>query len=164
MSESPQTRSILVLERSQVPAAHELATDHGVAVEEVPRRGIEPVTTVTLVIMGAAAAVGAVLHLLEQRKGGQVIDLRAGAPKAFYRTPDVVFGMVVIVTLDGRVTVEVKDPEAMFGKLISTLPGLVSGGGSSVKQVAGAVTESFGADVEVETVEIRVSEDGREGP
>jgi len=75
MSKSPQTRSILVLDQSQVPAARELAADHGVAVEEVPRRGIEPVTTVTLVIMGAAAAVGAVLHVLEQRKGGQVIDL-----------------------------------------------------------------------------------------
>jgi len=160
MSESPQTRSVLVLEQSQVPAARELAADHGVAVEEVPVRGIEPVATVTLLIMGAAAAVGAVLHLLEQRKGGQVIDLRAGAPKAFYRTPDVVFGTVVIVTLDGKVTVEVKEPEGMFGEVISTLPGLISGGGASVEQVALAVAETFGADVEVETVEIPVSGDG----
>lgn len=160
MSESRQTRSILVLERSQVPAARELAADHGVALEEVPRRGIEPLTTVTLVIMGAAAAVGAVLHLLEQRKGGQVIDLRAGAPKAFYRTPDLVFGMVVIVTLDGKITVEVKEPEGMFGKVISTLPQLISGADTSVKHVAGAVTETFGAEVEVQTVEIPVSGDG----
>ena len=36
MSESPQTQSILVLERSQVPGARELAANHGVAVEEGP--------------------------------------------------------------------------------------------------------------------------------
>jgi len=150
MSESPQTRSVLVLEQSQVPAARELAADHGVAVDEVPVRGIEPVATVTLVIMGAAAAVGAVLHLLEQRKGGQVIDLRPGAPKAFYRTPDVVYGTVVIVDANSKVTVEVKEPDGMFGKVISTLPGLLSGGGGSAEQVAQAVTEAFGPDVKVD--------------
>lgn len=88
------------------------------------------------------------LHVLEQRKGGQVIDLRPGAPKAFYRAPGVVYGTVIIVT------VEVKELDGMFGKVISSLPGLLSGGGGSAEQVAQAVTETFGPDVEVETVEI----------
>lgn len=151
MAESPEREAVVVLEASQVPAARMLAADHGVEVEQVPRLGIEPVTTVTLVLVGAAAAVGAVLHILEQRKGGQVIDLRPGAPKAFYRTPDLVYGMVVIVAVDGKVTVEVKEPEGMFGKVISTLPQLLSGGGDSVEQVTQAVTDTFGRAVEIET-------------
>ena len=153
MTESAQAQSVVVLEPSQVPAARELAATHGVEVEEVPRRGIEPVATVTLLLMGAAAAVGAVLHILEQRKGGQVIDLRPGAPKAFYRTADVVYGTVVIVTEDGKVTVDVKEPQGMFGKVISTLPELLFGGGGSAKEVTQAVTEAFGHDVEIDTVE-----------
>lgn len=153
MTESAQAQSVVVLDPSQVAAARELAAGHGVQVEEVPRRGIEPVTTVTLLLMGAAAAVGAVLHILEQRKGGQVIDLRPGAPKAFYRTADVVYGTVVIVTQDGKVTVEVKEPEGMFGKVISTLPELLFGGDGSATEVTQAVTEAFGRDVDIETVE-----------
>lgn len=153
MTESPQTQSVVVLDPSQVPAARTLSAAHGVEVEQVPHRGIEPVVTATLVLAGTAAAVGAVLHVLEQRKGGQVIDLRPGAPKAFYRTPDVVYGTVIIVAVDGKVTVEVKEPDGMFGKVISALPQLLSGGGSA-EQVAQVVTKTFGADVQIETVEI----------
>jgi RNA binding exosome subunit len=97
---------------------------------------------------------------LEQRKGGQVIDLRPGAPKAFYRTPDVVYGTVVIVTVDGKVTVEVvtvevREPEGMFGKVVSTLPQLLSSG-RSAEEVTRTVTERFGADIAIETADIAV--------
>jgi hypothetical protein len=122
-------------------------------VTRIPRRGIEPVATVTLVLMGTAAAVGAVLHVLEQRRGGQVIDLRPQR-EAIYRTPDVVYGTVIIIAEDGQVTVEVKEPDGMFGKVISTLPELLSGGTGSAEQVAQAVTETLGSAVEVETVDI----------
>ncbi|HEX6355416.1 hypothetical protein [Actinophytocola sp.] len=160
MTELQQTRAVVVLDPSQVPAARTLAAEHGVEVEQVPRRGIEPIATVTLVLLGAAAAVGAVLHILEQRKGGQVIDLRPGAPKAFYRTSDVVYGTVVIVTADGKVTVEVKEPEGMFGKVISTLPELVAGGDSGAEQIAQSVTERFGPGVTVETADIPAPGEG----
>lgn len=144
-----------------MPAARMLAAEHGIEVEQVPRLGIEPVTTVTLVLLGAATAVGAVLHILEQRKGGQVIDLRPGAPKAFYRTPDVVYGTVIIVAVDGKVDVEVREPEGMFGKVISTLPELLAGGGDSIEQVAQSVTDRFGRAVEIETA--RTSDPGNPG-
>jgi hypothetical protein len=54
---------------------------------------------------------GAALHILEQRKGGQVIDLRPGVPKAVLPHCGLVYGTVVIVTADGKVTVEIKEPE-----------------------------------------------------
>ncbi|WP_329468392.1 hypothetical protein [Streptomyces sp. NBC_01431] len=156
-----QREAVVVLEAAQVPAARMLAAEHGIEVEQVPRLGIEPVTTVTLVLLGAATAVGAVLHILEQRKGGQVIDLRPGAPKAFYRTPDVVYGTVIIVAVDGKVDVEVREPEGMFGKVISTLPELLAGGGDSIEQVAQSVTDRFGRAVEIETA--RTSDPGNPG-
>ncbi|MFF6954693.1 hypothetical protein ACFZAD_39595 [Streptomyces iakyrus] len=107
--------------------------------------------TVTLILLGTATAVGAVQHALEQRKGGQVIDLRPGASKALYRTADVVYGTVVIIAEDGSVTVEVKEPDGMFGKVMSTLPQLVSGGDGSTAQITATVTTAFGPDVEVQT-------------
>lgn len=82
----PSQTHAVVLDPWDVPSARAVAAAYGVEVRQLPRRGIEPVTTVTLLLIGAAAAVGAVLHILEQRKGGQVIDLRPGSPKAFYRT------------------------------------------------------------------------------
>ncbi|MGW2741774.1 hypothetical protein [Streptomyces sp. NPDC001450] len=149
MAESAQTQALVVLDPADLPAARELAAAHGVELQEVPRRGIEPVTTATLVLMGAATAVGALQHALEQRKGGQVIDLRPGAPRAVYRTPDVVYGTVVVLAADGSVTVEVKEPDGMFGKVISALPNLLSAGGSGTGQITATVSATFGADVEV---------------
>ncbi|WP_328459333.1 hypothetical protein OHA21_26825 [Actinoplanes sp. NBC_00393] len=138
-----------MLEPGEVAAALELARARGVEADEVPRLGIEPVLTVTLLLSGTTIAVAAVLHVLDQRKGGQVVDLRPGAPKQFYRTPDVVYGTVVIVSTDGQASVEVREPEGLFGKVIATLPELVSGGGGSAAEVAQSVAETFGPDVTV---------------
>ena len=161
MTDSDRSQSIVVLDPAQVPAARTLAAAHGVEVAQVPRRGIEPVVTVTLVLTGAAIAVATVLAILDQRKGGQVVDLRPGAPKAFYRTPDVVYGTVVIVTADGRVTVEVREPEGMFGKVVAALPELLSAAGGSATEIAHAVAETFGSAVKVEAVERPPAEDDR---
>jgi hypothetical protein len=153
VAKSRQTRAVIVLDPSQAPSAHTLAAAHGVKVEQVPQRGIEPVTTVTLILVGTVAAVRAVQHILfEQRKGGQVIDLRPGAEEAFYRTPKLMYGIVVILASDGRVTVGVKEPDGMFAKVISTLPALLSSG-DSAKQAAHIVTKTFGSDVQVDTAE-----------
>ncbi len=161
MTDADRSQSIVVLDPAQVPAARTLAAAHGVEVQQVPRRGIEPVVTVTLVLTGAAIAVATVLAVLDQRKGGQVVDLRPGAPKAFYRTPDVVYGTVVIVTADGRVTVEVREPEGMFGKVVAALPELLSAGGGSAAEIAHAVAEMFGSAVKVEAVERPPAEEER---
>jgi hypothetical protein len=149
-----------VLDPAQLPAARALAAAHGVEMEEVKGRGIEPVVAVTLVLVGTAAAVGAVLHVLEQRKGGQVVDMRPGVPRTFYRTPDVVYGTVVIIAVNGEVVVEVKEPDGMFGKVISILPELLSGGSGDVEQAGETITSTFGADVDVRTIEIPAPDGG----
>ncbi len=150
MADAARAESIVVVDPEQLPAARELAAAHGVEVQQPPGRGIEPVVTVTLILTGAVTAVATVMRVLDERKGGQVVDLRPTAPVAFYRTPDVVYGTVVIVTTDGRVTVEVREPEGMFGKVVSTLAELL-GAEPGAAEVARSAIETFGEDVSVET-------------
>lgn len=78
MAEPAGTQCVVILDPSQVPSAVSVAEAHGVAVDQVPQRCLEPLTMVTLVLAGSAAAVGTVLPVLDQRKGGQVIVWRAG--------------------------------------------------------------------------------------
>jgi hypothetical protein len=152
MAKSPRDWKTLVVDPSEVTFVRETAATHDVAVEQGQQRGIEPVSTVILTLIGAVSAVSAVDHLLEQRRGGQLIDLRPGTETPFCRTRDLMYGIVVVIAVDGRVTVEVREPEGMFGKVISTLPRLLPTGGTA-KQVAQTVTRTFGAEVEVDTTE-----------
>jgi hypothetical protein len=138
------TRSVLVLDPAELPALRVLAAVQGVEVREVPSRGIEPVTTVTVLLLGAA-----VLHVIEQYRGGQLIDLRPGAREPVSRTRKVVYGTVVVIAVDGTVTVEVKEPDGLFGKLITVLPKLLPGGGDT-KQVIEVVTRTYGPEVRIE--------------
>lgn len=146
-------RQVLVVDRADADLVRSTSAEHGVAVEEIPTLGLEPVTTVTFSLLGAAAAVAAVVGLLERHKGGQVIDLRPGAPRAFYRTRDVVYGLVVVVAADGRVLVEVKEPTDMFGAAIEALQRVATGVGSAgVSAVAAAAKDELGSAATV-TVE-----------
>lgn len=154
----PSHTQVVLIDESEVQAALELAAAHGVRAELVPLRGLEPLATATVVLVGVVSAVATVGRVLDQRKGGQVIDLRDGAPKAFYRSRDVVHGLVLIIARDGKVTVTVKEPEATFGKVLSTLPGLLAGTGSA-KQAAETITEHFGQHVNVDTTQPLESEE-----
>lgn len=149
MAELPHSQTIVILEPTQAQEAQTIAADYGVTVEQVPQRGIEPLTTVTLLLVGTAAAVRALMRELERRKGGQVIDLRPGVPKTFYRTSDVAYGTVIIIATDGEITVRVKDPDILFGKATATIPELLSSNGN-VKQAAKTVAEALGMNVEID--------------
>jgi hypothetical protein len=151
MAKSPRDWKTLVVDPTEVTFVRETAATHDVTVEQ-RQRGIEPVSMVVLTLIGAVSAVSAVGHLLEQRRGGQLIDLRPGTETPFCRTRGLMYGIVVVIAVDGKVTVEVREPEGMFGKVISTLPRLLPTGGTA-KQVAQTVTRTFGADVDVDTAE-----------
>ncbi|HEX3784179.1 MAG TPA: hypothetical protein VHX38_31360 [Pseudonocardiaceae bacterium] len=148
MAKSPQDSRKIVVEPGEVPFVLESAAAHDVTVHRDQLRGIEPVSTVILTLFGVVTAVSTVQHLLEQRRGGQLIDLRPGAEVLFRRTRDLMYGIVVVIAVDGKVTVEVKEPEGMFGKVIATLPRLLPTGGSA-QQVVRTVSGTFGSDVSV---------------
>ena len=135
----------LVLDPTEVADVQRWAADEGLEVVPVEQQGFEPVTTVTLLIFGGIAAVGVVLHRLEQRRGGQVIDLRGGAP-VFRRDPEVVYGLVVILAADGAVTVDVKEPKGVLGEIIDALRSTITDlGKAGIESIATATRAVVGA-------------------
>jgi hypothetical protein len=114
-------REMTTVDAADVEEIRKAAESEGVQLEEPPRRELEPVTTVVLILIGTAVAVAAVMSFIERRKGGQVIDLRPGAPSIAYRDKGVTYGLVVILAADGTVTVEVKQPKDMFVQVVEAL-------------------------------------------
>lgn len=147
-----EVQEIIVVDRAAKEKTIEIARQNGVEVKEVAARGFEPVATITLVLMGASLAVGTVLHLIDREKGGQIIDLRPSSPRQFYRSTEVLFGLIVIIAPDGNVTVEVKEPQGMFGQVVfalkETLPEVSS---PKSKELAELVAEKIGSQVVVTT-------------
>lgn len=140
----------VVVELDDLEYVRQAAGDHGVALEEVPSEGFEPVTTVTLMLFGAATAVATVMYLVERRKGGQVIDLRPGAPKPVYRTPDLQFGLVLIHRVDGTISVEVKEPRGLFGPVLDALRDLLGTiAGQGLQAAQENITAAVGDAAEV---------------
>lgn len=142
----------LVVDPSDVPIVRDLASARGVVVKEYSERGIEPVSTTTLALVGTAAAISGLRQALERRKGGQMIDLRPGAEKLAYRTTDLEYGIVVIIAGDGKVTVKINKPDDVFEKVISALPKLLPGG-TTKQQAARVIEETLGSDAEVEAAD-----------
>lgn len=119
-------REVTIVEAADLDEIRALAAAEGVDIQEVPSLQLEPITTITLILIGSALAVATVMSVIERRKGGQVIDLRLGAPKALYRDKNVAFGLVVILAEDGGVAVEVKQPKEMFAQVVEALTKLLA--------------------------------------
>ena len=145
-----QTQMVIEVEPSELKLVDSLSLENGVQVERLAHEGLEPVTTVVLVLMGASLAVGQVVYLLEKRKGGQVFDLRPHADRQFYRTPDLQYGLVAIMAADGSLEVEVKEPKGMFGivveSIVSILPKL---GSAPVQEMKNAIQDELGSKATV---------------
>lgn len=121
MSGDETARAVITVRREDLSAARATAAEHEVAVTEIPASGIDPISAVALVLIGSSLAVSLVQRAIDARQGGQVIDLRPEAGKHFYRTRDVVYGLVVVIGTDGSVTVEVREPDGNFREVIETV-------------------------------------------
>lgn len=120
-----------------------IAREHGAGIEPVRVR-VEPVTA-AFVIAAATVAAGIVTEFYERRQGGQVIDLRPGASRAVYRDRGVTFGLIVILTQDGAVTVEVYDPSNAFLDVArDVVQALTSIAATEAKNAIEAATEVTG--------------------
>jgi hypothetical protein len=144
MAENGDVQEWVIVDAEDKDEVLRIAQENGVEVQVFEERGFEPVTTVTLALLGGAAAVSAVAYLIDQRKGGQIIDLRPTAPKTAYRSRNVTYGLVIIIASDGQVTVEVKEPKGMFGQVVEALRGITVDVG---KAGVGAVAEAAKAAV-----------------
>ncbi|WP_280416477.1 hypothetical protein [Nocardia carnea] len=68
---------------------------------------------------------------------------------------------MVIVTVDGAVSVEVKEPDGMFGKVIAALPGLFADAPQGTEQIADAIWRRYSDHVTIEQRQI-TGPDGHE--
>jgi hypothetical protein len=140
----------VIANSDEVGYIRRLAGDHGVTLEEIPARGLEPVLTVTLLLMGTGAAVGMVMALIDEHRGGQIIDLRPGSPRVIYRSNDVKYGLIVILCADGQVKIEVKEPRGMFGQTLDTIQSIIGDlAGKNAPEVSVLVGSKLGDEVEV---------------
>jgi hypothetical protein len=154
MEDDDTIEEVAIVDRTDLTYVRKLAAHYDVAVEEVPARGIEPISTVTLILIGTVSVVAVVARLIEQHKGGQVIDLRPQAPRVIYRTKDLIYGMVVIFTSDGKVSVDVKEPKEMFGQVLDVLKSVVVElANPQAREVASAVKDKVGelAAIDIKT-------------
>lgn len=125
VGDAEETEVFLVVDAEDLDAAESAAAANGVEVEQAPTMGFEPVTTVTLVLLGTSLAIAAVLDAVERHKGGQVIDLRPSAIRPFSRSKDVAYGLVLIVATDGTIQVEVKEPKGLFLGVVEQIKGIL---------------------------------------
>jgi hypothetical protein len=128
------------------------ASAHGVQLEKLEERNLVDPASASVILIGTSLAVSTVLYLIEQRKGGQVFDLRPGAQRPAYRSPDITYGYVQIIATDGSVSVEVKEPKGMFGQVLDTLSLIVRESiGSARMPVKSRVEDALGDAVSVTT-------------
>lgn len=149
-SEAGEVEEVLEVDPEDVPEVLALAAEHGVRTEELELRTGEPISTVVLLLLGSALAVSTVIYLVDKRKGGQVIDLRSGAPKMFYRSKDLIYGLVLIIAMDGQVTVQVKEPRGMFGDVVDVLKDVATDlGKAGIDAVKEAAKNAVGEQADV---------------
>lgn len=145
MTENEPSEKMVIVDEKDVAYARDLAAEHGLRVREVGFRGIEPVSTATLILLGSAAAVSTVTYRIDQHKGGQVIDLRPQAPRMIYRTKDLIYGFVLIIAIDGSVSIEVREPRETFNQVLDALKSIMTEiSDSGINDIAAAVNKSVG--------------------
>ena len=98
-----------------------IAAEHGVSVEVDEEAGFVDPATITVLLLGGSLAVATVAYLLDQRRGGQIIDLRPGADPIARRDRGLVYGLILLIAMDGKVEVNVREPRGMFGQVIDAL-------------------------------------------
>lgn len=144
------TQAIIVVDKGDRDLVRRLAAENETKASELGDIGVEPITTATFLLIGTVAAVATVAHLVEVHKGGQVIDLRPGVPEAIYRSKGVVYGLVIMIALNGTITVEVKEPKQMFGTVIEALQKIaIELGKAGINSIADSVQKQLGDKVSV---------------
>lgn len=149
------TQALLVVDPEDREFVETIAAENGVQAAEVDQDGFLDPVTLSFVLLGSVAAIGTVTYLVDRRKGGQVFDLRPGAPRPQYRSKDIEYGLVLIIATDGKATVEVHEPRGMLGQVIDAIKDIVGQlGKAGIEQIGKSATAAVGdtAKVAIETV------------
>ena len=123
-SDGEKREVMVVVDPADFEEVKRLAADNGVDVEEIQQEDFTGVE-ILLVIFGVGSAVALTIDAIERLKGGQVIDMRPGAVRMAYRTRDLMYGLVIIIGVDGSLTLEVKEPTTMFATVVEAVQKVV---------------------------------------
>ena len=135
-------RARLIIDEAELDFIRTVAAEHGVEIEIRDQKGFIGAATLMVVFLGSALAVATVSRLLEQHRGGQILDLRPGALKQAYRSSDVVYGLVVIFASDGTVSVDVKQPNDMFIVVVEEIRKALAGVTKASAATVGAAVKA----------------------
>lgn len=136
----------LTIEGSELEEVQSLSAKRAVRVQILSQSGFEPVASVTVILLGTVAAVTSVIQAVEHFRGGQVIDLRDQAIANVYRTREVVYGMTVVITADGKVVVRFRNPDKTFQEALSALPPLLAAAKEKTATEVAKTLESTAGD------------------
>lgn len=133
----------------------EVAKHAEVDLEVIPQETPGFATVIVVALIGVPAAVGLIggtlAYIKDRRMGGQIIDLREGMQLA-RRSADVVYGLIVIIAADGKVTVDVKEPKGFFAVVVTDVLGAVQNiATKSLQAIADAAKAAVGDKAKVIT-------------
>jgi hypothetical protein len=110
-----------------------LAAQQGVEVRDLKPRGMEVVTTTTVLLVGLPPAIRHILQSIDDfRSGGQIIDLRSGAGVNVHRSKKLRPDLILIYTRDGSFELRVDDQRRSFGEVASRLAERLEPGSSAL--------------------------------
>ena len=142
-------RETVEIDAAEEPILRDIAQSLGLSIEPIGSRTLDP--TLLLFLVGAPAMIALALERFrDRRRGGQVIDLRPGAPSVVYRDRGVVFGLVVVFTADGEVRVEVKETADHLAEITQQVVKVVTtAAAKELDAIADAVRSSTGTATNV---------------
>lgn len=126
-------------------ACHEL----GVDAETERSRHLDP-DTVVMLLAGPPVAVAATVAAVDRLRGGQVIDLRDGQNRTFYRSRDLTYGSVLVLARDGSLRMQSSRKAGSLELLLGSLMSRFSDGEvGSISDVAEFALSGDAGDVAI---------------
>jgi hypothetical protein len=150
---------VALIDAEDVLYLRELAGKYNLELRESKPLGIEPVSTIAIILLGSILAINAVGRLLEEHKGGQVVDLRPGRRKVLSRSRDVQYGLIVVLAKDGTVTLRSNNVADKTGAILGVLGELAKQrDGAGIDAIAKAAGDQLGVDAQVATGQNEIGE------
>ncbi|WP_157647658.1 hypothetical protein [Actinomycetospora chiangmaiensis] len=135
--EHPETQETVDVDAEEMRFLEINAPRYGVTVRRLDARGIDVLQYAMVSIAGSTVAVSTLLRLLNEFRGGQVIDMQAPASRRVYRSRSLEYGLVAIIAKDGTVTLSASSKR---------------GGIEQVLALLAALKATHGADLPVSTI------------
>lgn len=141
MESDEQMSEVLFIEPQHYERVLEASALRDVRIERNSSAGLEAVALIPIIVFGTALAISTTRDFINELRGGQVIDLRIGADRFAYRTPNLTFGYVLIVSSDGSVQIKLAGPHAATERFVQAMTKRL-GVDASTKEILSAASDT----------------------